>query len=75
MEDERAARGRGLGDGRRTDERRLSWSLSSRASEASTEDEGSERRQKDSRRDWWPEVGRVGGGGGGGGEVVAEDAA
>lgn len=67
MEDERAARGRGLRDGRRDD---LSWSRSVWLSGANTEEEGSERRQKDSRRDWWPEVGRVGGG-----EVVAEDAA
>jgi hypothetical protein len=76
MDDERAARGRGRGlrDGREDEECGvlLSWSSMWWLPGARTAEGGSERRQKDSRRDVWASVVLVGGSGG---EDVAEDAA
>jgi hypothetical protein len=75
MDDERAARGRGRGlRDRREDEEcgLVSWSSMWWLPEARTAVGGSERRQKDSRRDVWASVDLVGGSGG---EDVAEDAA
>jgi hypothetical protein len=76
MDDERAARGRGRGlrDGREDEECGvlLSWSSMWWLPGARTAEGGSERRQKDSRRDVWASVDLVGGSGS---EDVAEDAA